>query len=80
MWWHIPVIPVIAGSIKEENPSHNQPGQKARAYLQNKQSKKPGKIDTTQDSASKPFHREENTNNSLRTSGPHITALWQLCF
>jgi hypothetical protein len=40
VWWHVPVIPGVAGSIKYEYQGPGHPGQKARGYLQNNQSKK----------------------------------------
>jgi hypothetical protein len=38
--WHVSVIPVTVGSVKEEGRGPGQPGQKVRTYLQNHQSKK----------------------------------------
>jgi hypothetical protein len=39
-WWHMPVIPVMARSLKWEDLSLVQSGQKVSPYLQNNQSKK----------------------------------------
>jgi hypothetical protein len=40
VWYHTPVTPVMMGSIKQEDHGPGKPEQKARSYLQNKQSKR----------------------------------------
>jgi hypothetical protein len=39
-WWYMPAITAMAGSVKQENDSPGQPGQKVTTYLQNNQNKK----------------------------------------
>jgi hypothetical protein len=45
-WWHMPVIPMMVGSLRKKDCHPGQPRQNVRPYLQNSQSKKSWRYDS----------------------------------
>jgi hypothetical protein len=47
VWWLTAVVSAMVGSVKQENCAPDWPGQKARLYLQNNQSIKGWRYDSS---------------------------------